>query len=129
MPNQLSPEQLSKLKRIRFLTKWLDDAFRIPGTRYRIGFDGLLGMFPVVGDALTSFLAAYIIREAAQLGVPPAQVRRMILNVVIDFGLGTVPVAGDLFDVAWKANKKNLAILEAHLKKLEKTLEEPCIDV
>lgn len=103
------------VERLRRLAYLLDDRFSIPGTRYRIGLDGLVGLVPGIGDAVTTVLALYIVLEARRLGVPVAKLARMGLNVGVDAVLGAVPLVGDLFDVAWKANRRNLALLLAHL--------------
>jgi Domain of unknown function (DUF4112) len=103
------------LERLRQLAHLLDDRFRIPGTTYRIGLDGLIGLVPGVGDAVTTLLALYIVLEARRLGVPLTKLGRMGLNVGVDAVLGAVPLLGDLFDVAWKANRRNLALLLDHL--------------
>jgi hypothetical protein len=102
------------VERLRRLAYLLDDRFSIPGTRYRIGLDGLVGLVPGIGDAVTTVLALYIVLEARRLGVPVAKLARMGLNVGVDAVLGAVPLVGDLFDVAWKANRRNLALLLAH---------------
>lgn len=104
-----------RLRRIRALVRLLDEAVRIPGTNYRVGLDGLIGLVPVAGDLITGGLALWIIREAARLGVPRRTLARMMWNVGIDVAAGTIPAVGDLFDVAWKANRKNLDLLERHL--------------
>ena len=102
--------------RLRRLAHLLDDRFSIPGTRYRIGLDGLIGLVPGIGDAVTTVLALYIVLEARRLGVPVTKLGRMGLNVGVDAVLGAVPLLGDLFDVAWKANRRNLVLLLEHLE-------------
>jgi hypothetical protein len=120
------------LERLRQLAHLLDDRFRIPGTTYRIGLDGLIGLVPGVGDAVTTLLALYIVLEARRLGVPLTKLGRMGLNVGVDAVLGAVPVLGDLFDVAWKANRRNLALLLDHLDADRQTRHgarrEPLVD-
>jgi Domain of unknown function (DUF4112) len=120
------------LERLRQLAHLLDDRFRIPGTTYRIGLDGLIGLVPGVGDAVTTLLALYIVLEARRLGVPLTKLGRMGLNVGVDAVLGAVPVLGDLFDVAWKANRRNLALLLDHLDADRETRQgahrEPLVD-
>ncbi len=122
--SQLSPEpsrqpihiQTSTLRRLRRLSYVLDNAIGIPGTRYRIGLDPLLGLLPGAGDFLGTAISAYIVLEAARLGIPRAALVQMVSNIVFDTLMGTVPVLGDLADVTWKANTKNLALLEEHLE-------------
>jgi hypothetical protein len=103
------------IERLRQLAYLLDDRFRIPGTKYRIGLDGLIGLVPGLGDAATTLLSLYIVLEARRLGVPVTKLGRMGLNVGLDAVLGAVPLVGDLFDVAWKANRRNLALLLDHV--------------
>jgi Domain of unknown function (DUF4112) len=105
----------ARLSRIRWLSYLLDERFRIPGTRQRIGLDGLLGILPGIGDTVGALLSIYILFEAAQIGVPRSTLLRMIANIALDTVVGAIPVAGDIFDVAWKANKKNAALLNAHI--------------
>jgi hypothetical protein len=100
---------------VRWLSYLLDERFRIPGTKYRIGLDGLLGVLPGVGDTVGTLLSAYILFEAIQLGIPRATLLRMVANIALDTLVGAIPVVGDVFDVAWKANKKNVALLNAYM--------------
>ena len=104
------------VRRLQKLAYWLDDRFRLPGTNMRIGLDGLLGFIPGIGDAATALLSAYIIAEAYRLGVPPSHLVRMGANVGIDALVGSVPILGDIFDVRWKANRRNVALLLRHLE-------------
>jgi hypothetical protein len=101
------------LDRLHDISHLLDNAFRIPGTNYRVGLDPLLGLFPVVGDAPGAVLAAYIVVEAAYLGVPRETLLRMLFNLVVDATVGSLPVVGDVFDAVWKANARNVQLLEA----------------
>ncbi|AKU07995.1 DUF4112 domain-containing protein [Haloferax gibbonsii] len=101
------------LARLRTVSFYLDEAFEIPGTNYRIGLDPILGLVPGVGDATAAALSAYILVEAAMLGVPRATLARMLGNVVLDATVGSLPVVGDVFDAAWKANARNVRLLEA----------------
>jgi len=110
-----APQDEARLKRVRLLSRLLDEQFRIPGTTYRVGLDGLLGMIPGVGDAAGALLSTYILYEAIRLGTPKTVLLRMVANIGIDTVLGAIPVAGDIFDVAWKANKKNTTLLHAYL--------------
>lgn len=105
-----SRELLDRLGRLAWL---LDSAFLLPGTRFRFGLDALLGLIPGLGDALGVLVSSYIIREAARAGAPTSVLMRMALNVAVEGVFGLVPVAGDIFDAAWKANQRNVALLEA----------------
>lgn len=98
--------------RVRDLARVLDTVFTIPGTRIRVGLDAILGLIPGGGDVAGAALSGYIVLVAARLGAPPAVLWRMVANIAIDTAIGTVPVLGDLFDVAWKANSKNAELLD-----------------
>jgi Domain of unknown function (DUF4112) len=110
----VGPDRRS-IERLRQLAHLLDDRFRIPGTSYRVGLDGLIGLVPGVGDVVTTLLSLYIVLEARRLGVPLTKLGRMGLNVGVDAVLGAVPLLGDLFDVAWKANRRNVRLLLDHV--------------
>jgi hypothetical protein len=98
------------------VSRLLDSAFSIPGTRYRFGLDALIGLVPGLGDAVGAIFSGYIILQASRAGASRATINRMIANVAIDTVVGWVPLLGDLFDVGWKANTKNVALLEQHLQ-------------
>lgn len=104
-----------KLDRLRRLSQILDNAIPIPGTGYRIGIDPILGLLPGGGDTVAGALGAYIVVEAARIGLPRKVIWQMVGNILFDSVIGTVPVLGDLFDAGWKANMKNIALLERHL--------------
>lgn len=115
MKTELSPKQIGKLTRLRRVSKILDNAIAIPGTKISFGLDPILGLIPGGGDTITGGIAAYIVVEAARMGVPREILGKMVGNILIDSFAGTVPVVGDLFDLGWKANVKNLELLEKHL--------------
>ena len=94
---------------------WLDAGIRIPGTNLRFGLDPILGLVPGAGDAAGAVLAGWILVEAIRLGASRATVLRIAGNVALDAAVGAVPLLGDIFDFAWKANLRNVAILERHL--------------
>jgi hypothetical protein len=96
---------------LRRLAWWLDEALPIPGTSQRVGFDALIGLIPGVGDTIGALLSTYIIVEAARRGASVWMVARMLGNVGIETVIGAIPLLGDLFDVVFKANQRNLAIL------------------
>lgn len=104
------------LDRLYALSYALDNAIRLPGTNRRIGLDPLLGVLPVVGETAGSILSAYIIAEAIYLGVPRETLYRMLFNVAVDSVGGSVPIAGDVFDAAWKANYRNVQLLDARVE-------------
>lgn len=102
------------VQRLQRLARLWDAAVRLPGG-IAIGLDPLVGLVPGIGDAAGALVSGYIVLEAARLGVPGATLVRMLANIGIDALLGAVPVLGDIFDVAWKSNLKNVALIERHL--------------
>jgi hypothetical protein len=103
-----------RLHRIAWL---LDDLVRVPGTSRRFGLDPVLGLLPGGGDIAGSALSAYIVIAAARLGAPSSVILRMGWNIVVDTVLGAVPLFGDLFDAGWKANRRNVALLDRFIEK------------
>ena len=103
------------LQRLRKISHLLDNAIPVPGTKYRFGLDPILGLLPGGGDTLGGLMSVYIVFEGMRMGVPAATVGRMGFNIVLDLLTGIVPVLGDLFDVGWKANSRNVALLEQHM--------------
>lgn len=112
-PTTAVPEE-SRLRRLDRLAQLLDTALPIPGTNFRVGLDGLLGLVPGVGDTIGAVFSAYIIFEAARMGFPKGTLLRMVGNVAVETLVGAIPIIGDIFDIAWKANVRNLALLRAH---------------
>lgn len=94
------------------LAWWLDNAIAVPGTRFRIGFDALIGLIPGIGDLVGALLSSYIIAVAASRGLPASALARMAINVGIDAFVGLLPIFGDLFDAAWKANQRNIRLMQ-----------------
>jgi hypothetical protein len=105
------------LARARTLTRLLDTAARIPGTGIRFGADAIIGIIPGLGDVAGAVLAGYLVLLAQRLGAPRSVVLRMLGNVAVDTLGGTVPLIGDLFDVAFKSNTRNLALLERAIER------------
>ncbi len=103
-----------RLARLRSLAWVLDAAFRLPGTKFRFGINGLIGLTPAAGDLIMGLVSAYIVVEAHRLGVPRDKLLRMAGNVALETVAGMVPVLGDLFDMTFKANLRNFAIIEEH---------------
>src|SRR5687768_2046259 len=97
---------------LKMLSRLLDDAFLIPGTPWRVGLDPLIGLFPVVGDLATVGMSFYILITAAKMQVPRATLYRMGLNIAVDYIVGSIPLVGNVFDFFWKANSKNMELLE-----------------
>jgi hypothetical protein len=106
----------ARLTRLRWLAWLIDGAFGLPGTHFRFGLNSVIGLLPVGGDAVLGVLSLYIIYEAVRLGLPGHKLARMLANVGIEVIGGSVPVLGDLFDMALKANLRNLAIIEDHMR-------------
>ena len=104
-----------RIARLDALASLLDTAFLIPGTNIRFGVDALIGLVPGIGDAVTTLISLYIVSEARALGAPPLLIARMIANVALDGFVGAIPLAGDAFDVAFRANRRNMALLQNHL--------------
>lgn len=102
------------LRRARALARILDTAVGIPGTKIRIGLDPVLGLVPGAGDVASAMLSAYIVLIAANKGTPRPVIWRMLGNIAVDTALGSVPVLGDLFDVAYKSNIRNVELLERY---------------
>jgi Domain of unknown function (DUF4112) len=109
------PSRADALARITVLARLLDSAILIPGTNRRIGLDAVIGLVPGTGDVVSAVLASYIIWEARQLGLPRWKIARMIGNLAFDTAFGVIPIAGDVFDVFFKANMRNLRIIHNHL--------------
>ncbi len=107
----------ASLARLNALARIMDSLFVIPGTQLRLGVDSILGLVPIVGDVLAQVVSAYLIMEARRLGVSKLTLWRMVGNSLIDTVVGAVPLVGDAFDVAFKANMKNLRLLQRHLEK------------
>ena len=111
----LPPVESDDARRVRVLARAMDSAIRIPGTGIRLGLDSIVGLVPGAGDLVSSVMSGYIVLASARMGVPAAVVARMILNLGVDTLVGSVPLLGDLFDVGFKANIRNAALLDRHL--------------
>jgi hypothetical protein len=114
------PAANSRLEQLRRLAWLLDSSIPIPGTRLSIGLEALIGLIPGLGDLIGVVLSSYILREAHAMGVSRGVLARMALNVAIEGVAGSVPVAGDIFDAAWKANQRNVRLLNAWLERPER---------
>jgi hypothetical protein len=106
------------LDRLDRLATWLDTAFIVPGTNVRFGVESVLRLVPGIGDAMASALSCYLLYEAHRLGVPRLLFARMIGNVLLEGTVGAVPLAGDAFDVFFRANRRNVALLRAHFARV-----------
>lgn len=119
LPNEPRPAETAD--DVRKLARLLDAAVRIPGTNIRVGLDALLGLVPGVGDAVGAALSGYIIVAAARLGLPKSVIARMLVNLGVDTVVGAVPVVGDLFDIAFRANTRNVALIESAMNEPRRT--------
>ena len=122
MVSELRDERARSLLRLEALSRLMDGAVVLPGTGVRVGLDALLGLVPGIGDLAGAVISGYLVLEARKLGAPNALVSRMIGNIIIDTVVGAVPVVGDLFDVAFRANMKNMALLRTHMDSVRSSL-------
>jgi hypothetical protein len=118
----------SKRRQLETFAHWLDTKFELPGVGVRFGLDAVLGLLPGIGDTASAVASIYILQSAANFGVPRITLVRMTLNILIDLILGSIPLLGDVFDVFWKANQKNVQLLKRQIdandwteKKLRRT--------
>ena len=118
-PDDRLQQRREQLQRLAWL---LDSSITVPGTRFTIGVDALLGLIPFLGDALGVFLSSYILLEASRMGAPKALLMRMAANVAVEGIVGVVPLFGDVFDAAYKANQRNVRLLEAHFREPTRAL-------
>ncbi|QDT81694.1 hypothetical protein Mal35_51780 [Gimesia maris] len=108
-------ERVDRFAQFEKLTRFLDDAIKVPGTNMRIGWDSLIGIVPGLGDVVSTALSGYLIYQAKQLGASNWVLARMAGNVGLDFLIGAVPVVGDVFDAFFKSNRRNSQLLKKHL--------------
>ncbi|SKB12675.1 conserved membrane hypothetical protein [Planktothrix sp. PCC 11201] len=118
-PSNSDLERVIIVRRMRRLSTLLDNAIRVPGTSIGLGIDPILGLIPGGGDILGGVLSIYIVFEAFKLGLPQETLVTMVSNIALETITGTVPVFGDIFDVAWKANVKNVELLEDYVNSPE----------
>jgi hypothetical protein len=107
----------ASLRSLERLASLMDERFQVPGTNFRFGLDGLLGLIPGVGDTATGLIGLYIIYQARQHGAPGSLLARMVGNVAIDTAVGSIPLLGDVFDFGFKAHRRNLKLLHRHLER------------
>jgi hypothetical protein len=113
VPMGRSPAEVRR--RMEAMERLLERSFVIPGTKMPVGLDSVVGLIPVVGDAIAAALGAYLLWEARNLGLPKWKLWRMAGNIAFDAAVGAVPVAGDLFDFAFRSNSRNLKLVKRHL--------------
>lgn len=114
-----------RIRRLALITRLTDTAVTVPGTDVRLGLDAIVGAVPLIGDMAMLAVSAVMINDAHKLGVPAPALLRMTRNSVLDAAIGSVPFVGDLFDLVFRANERNLRIIEAHLGRID----APVIDV
>lgn len=115
-PTNRAPGRDRAFKQLDSLSHLLDNSIKVPGTNARFGLDAVIGLIPGFGDAAGAMMSAYIVLQAARLGAPASSLIRMLLNVGIEALAGAVPILGDLFDAAFKANARNVAILRQEVE-------------
>lgn len=101
-------------RRIGRVTRWLDELISVPGTSVKVGLDPVIGVIPVVGDAVAAGVGAWVIAEAANFGVPRIVLGRMVLNLLVDLGIGAIPLLGDVYDLFFRSNSRNLELFRRH---------------
>ncbi|MDJ0695865.1 DUF4112 domain-containing protein [Mastigocoleus sp. MO_188.B34] len=116
-------KRIATLNRVRKLSRLMDSSIRLPGTKFRIGLDPIIGLIPGAGDLISAIFSAYIILLATRLSIPTRDLGQMVFNVGLEAIVGTIPLVGDLFDAFYKSNIRNLEILEQHLSQAEPELE------
>lgn len=125
MPDELQRYQVALARLDRYATL-MDARFRVPGTRIRFGLDPIIGLLPGIGDALGLALSLYVVVEAIRLGVSKRVLFRMLRNVGLEALVGVVPVLGDVFDIGFKANMRNAALLKSYIE--DRLLPTPARD-
>jgi hypothetical protein len=116
----LNPEVIDpRIADVEALARWLDYAFELPGG-FRFGVAGIIGLIPGIGDVFDALISLYIVLRAIQLRIPRVAVARMLVNVGIEAGAGAFPFVGDLFDIVFKANRRNYQLLRSHLAQPER---------
>lgn len=120
----MTPDLTRRLARLNGLARLMDTAIQVPGTNIRFGADALIGLVPGIGDAGGALIGLYIVNEARRLGLPKRKLARMVANLGVDATLGAVPLAGDLFDVYFKAHKRNIQIILDHFDMEQRDLKD-----
>ncbi len=108
---------ITSLQKIERLSRLMDSRYRIPGTQIRFGLDSLLGLIPGVGDTIGAITTAYIIKVGREYDLPRRHQAKMLWNLLIDWFIGLIPLVGDIFDIGFKAHRRNVKIIESHLEK------------
>ena len=122
MNKEIEEQNEERLLRLKLLSKRLDEIITIPGTKYKIGSDPIIGAIPVVGDLLGSIISIYILYSGSKMGLSAKVISKMCLNIGIDFIFGLIPIIGDVFDMGWKANKRNVKLIEKNINKSDENI-------
>lgn len=122
MNKEIEEQNEERLLRLKLLSKRLDEIIAIPGTKYKIGSDPIIGAIPVVGDLLGSIISIYILYSGSKMGLSTKVISKMCLNIGIDFILGLTPIVGDIFDMGWKANKRNVKLIKDNINKSDENI-------
>lgn len=117
MNKEIEEQNEERLLRLKLLSNRLDEIITIPGTKYKIGSDPIIGAIPVIGDLLGSIISIYILYSGSKMGLSTKIISKMCLNIGIDFVFGLIPIIGDIFDIGWKANKRNVKLIENNINK------------
>ena len=124
----MGKEELSKeeriLRELRTISRIMDTAISIPGTKLRFGMDSIMGLLPLGGDVASLLVSLYLLKRARQLGASGNVLRKMLGNILVDATIGSVPLAGDIFDVVFQANQRNLTLLLEEFPELEPTIKQ-----
>lgn len=120
--NRINTETAHSKDKLNRLAWLLDNSIRVPGTQIRFGLDGLIGLVPGIGDAAGAIISSHILTQAAQLGAPKSLLMKMGFNIGFDAILGLIPGVGDMADFVWKANYRNVQLLNKYLENPRKTV-------
>ncbi|OIR22036.1 MAG: hypothetical protein BET99_05185 [Marine Group III euryarchaeote CG-Epi2] len=122
MNKEIEEQNEERLLRLKLLSNRLDEVITIPGTKYKIGSDPIIGAIPIIGDLLGSIISIYILYSGSKMGLSTKIISKMCLNIGIDFVFGLIPIIGDIFDIGWKANKRNVKLIEDNINKSDEKL-------
>ena len=112
MDEEIIERNEEKLLRLKLLSERLDNSIKIPGTNQKIGIDAIIGLIPILGDLIGAVFSTYIMYSGIKMGVSSKVVTKMAANIGIEFIIGSFPIIGDIFDILWKANKRNVELIE-----------------
>jgi hypothetical protein len=122
MNSEIEEQNEEKLLRLKLLSNRLDEIITIPRTKYKIGIDPIIGTIPIIGDLLGSIISIYILYSGSKMGLSSRIIAKMSLNIGFDFVLGLIPIIGDIFDMGWKANKRNVKLIENNINKYDENI-------